>query len=156
MYTEKGAITGTWPVLPTVELRKECTGFQVATTEVADARFNPFWRWRLFANSQKILLSRWLHPKLIFTLKFLSNWKTLFLVIWPEQDIIKTLEFTETNSYFYSFTYKETNLAVHLTNGQIFLWISWQTTVDSTSKYSLLAGDTNQTSISSPCIDTNE
>ena len=29
----------------------------------------------LFANSQNILLSRWLHPKLISTMKFLSNWK---------------------------------------------------------------------------------
>ena len=31
-YTEKGAITGVWLVLSTMEVRKEFTGFQVATT----------------------------------------------------------------------------------------------------------------------------
>ena len=68
----------------------------------------------MYANSQKILLSRWLHSKLISTLKFLSNWKTMFWVISQEQHSIKTLEFTETNSYFHSFTYEKIYLAVHL------------------------------------------
>ena len=31
-YTEKGAITGIWLVLSTLEVRKEFTGFQVATS----------------------------------------------------------------------------------------------------------------------------
>ena len=46
----------------------------------------------------------------------------MFWVISQKQHIIKTLEFTETNRYFYSFTYekKKTYLAVHLTSGQIF------------------------------------
>ena len=61
----------------------------------------------LFTKSQNILLSRWLHPKLISTLKFLSNWKTMLWVIAQEQRNIKTQEFTETNSYFYSFTYEK-------------------------------------------------
>ena len=61
----------------------------------------------LFTKSQNILLSRWLHPKLISTLKFLSNYKTMFSVISQEQHSIKALEFTETNSYFYSFTYEK-------------------------------------------------
>ena len=40
----------------------------------------------------------------------------MFWVISQEQHSIKTLEFTETNSYFYSFIYeKKTYLAVHLT-----------------------------------------
>ena len=56
---------------------------------------------------QKILLSRWLHSKLISTLKFLGNWKIMFWVISQEQHNIKTHEFTETNSYFYSFTYEK-------------------------------------------------
>ena len=42
------------------------------------------------------------------TLKFLSNWKTMFWVIRQEQHTMKTLEFTESNSYFYnSFTYEK-------------------------------------------------
>ena len=57
-----------------------------------------------FANNQKILLSRWLHSYLISTFKFLSWWKTMFWVISQEQRSTKTLEFTETNSNFYSFT----------------------------------------------------
>ena len=56
---------------------------------------------------QKRLLSRWLHSKLISTLKFLGNWKIMFWVISQEQHNIKTHEFTETNSYFYSFTYEK-------------------------------------------------
>ena len=32
IYTEKGAITGIWLVLSTVEVRKEFTGFQVAVS----------------------------------------------------------------------------------------------------------------------------
>ena len=67
-----------------------------------------FKKWcSLFANSQKILLSWWLHSKLISTFKFLSNWKTMFWVISQEQHSIKTLEFTETNSYFYRLTYEK-------------------------------------------------
>ena len=68
---------------------------------------------------------------------------------------MKTLEFTETNSYFYSFTYeKKTYLAVHLTSGQILFenLLADRKAVDSTPKYSLLAGDKNQASIFSPSI----
>ena len=39
----------------------------------------------------------------------------MFLVISQEQHGIKTLEFTETNSYFYSVTYEKKHL--HLTSG---------------------------------------
>ena len=68
---------------------------------------------------------------------------------------MKTLEFTETNSYFYSFTYgKKTYLAVHLTSGYRFFvnLLADRKAVDSTPKYYLLDGDTNQASIFSPCI----
>ena len=75
----------------------------------------------MYVNSQKILSSRWLHSKLISTLEFSSNWKTMFWVISQEQHSIKTLEFTETNSYFHSFTYEKTYLAVHL----IYQWIDF-------------------------------
>ena len=110
----------------------------------------------VFANSQEILLSRWLHTKLISTLKFLSNWKTMFWVISQEQHSIKTLEFTENNSYFYSFTYeKQTYLAV----SSSYKWVDFlvnlladRKTVDSTPKYSLLAWNTNQASIFFLCI----
>ena len=61
----------------------------------------------LFTKSQNILLSRWLHPKLISTLKFLSKRKTMFSVISQEQCSIKTHEFTEINSYFYTFFNKQ-------------------------------------------------
>ena len=81
----------------------------------------------MYANSQKILLSRWLHSKLISTLKFLSNWKTMFWVISQEQHSIKTLEFTETNSYFYSFTYGKNIFSSSSYQWIDFLWICWQT-----------------------------
>ena len=48
---------------------------------------------------------------------------------------------------------KKTYLAVHLTIGWIFCeLLAYRKVVDSTTKYSLLAGDTNQASIFSPCI----
>ena len=76
----------------------------------------------MYANSQKILLSRWLHSKLISTLKFLSNWKTMFWVISQEQHSIKTLEFTETNSYFHSFTYEKNIFSSSSYQWVDFLW----------------------------------
>ena len=55
---------------------------------------------------------------------------------------IKTLEFTETNSYFYNFTNEKTYLAVSLS----YQWVDFflnlladRKTVDSTTKHSLLA-----------------
>ena len=108
----------------------------------------------MYANSQKILLSRWLHSKLISTLKFLSNWKTMFWVIPQPQHSIKTLEFIETNSYFHSFTYEKTYLAVHLTSGYIFFenFLADRKAVYSTPKYYLFPGDKNQASVFSPSI----
>ena len=90
--------------------------------------YSIFWC-SLFSNSQKILLSRWLHPKLISTLKFLSNWKTMFWVISQEQHSIKTLEFTETNSYFHSFTYEKNifSSSSYIPVDRFSLRICWQT-----------------------------
>ena len=93
---------------------------------------------------------------MIFTSKFLSNWKTIFWVISQEQHSKKTLEFTETNSYFYSFTYKKKNIF----GSSSYQWVDFfvnllteRKVVDSTPKYSLLAGDINQASIFFfPCI----
>ena len=67
-------------------------------------------------------------PELISTLKFLGNWKTKCWVISQEQYSIKTLEFTETSSYFYSFTY-EKNIFSSSSHQWVdfFLWICWQT-----------------------------
>ena len=88
--------------------------------------YSIFWC-SLFSNRQKILLSRWLQPKLISTLKFLSNCKTMFWVISQEQHSIKTLEFTETNSYFYSFTYEKNIFSSSSHQCVVFLRICWQT-----------------------------
>ena len=67
----------------------------------------------MYANSQKIFLSWWLHSEWISTLKFLGNWKTMFWVISQKQHSIKTMEFTKTDSYFHSFSCeKKTYLAV--------------------------------------------
>ena len=111
----------------------------------AEIRFLSF---PMYANSQKI------HSKLISTLKFLSNWKTMFWVISQEQHSIKTLEFTETSSYFYSFTYEK-----NIFSSSSYQWVDFfvnlladRKAVDSTPKYSLLAGDKNQASIFSPSI----
>ena len=108
----------------------------------------------LLAHNQKILLSRWLHSKLISTLKFLSNWKTMFWVISQEQHSIKTLEFTETNSYFHSFTYEK-----NIFSSSSYQWVDFfvnlladRKAVDSTPKYYLLPWNTNQASFFSPCI----
>ena len=67
-------------------------------------------------------------PELISTLKFLGNWKTKCWVISQEQYSIKTLEFTETSSYFYSFTY-EKNIFSSSSHQWVdfFLWICWET-----------------------------
>ena len=99
-------------------------------------------------NSQKI------HSKLISTLQFLSNWKTMFWVISQEQHSIKTLEFTETNSYFYSFTYEK-----NIFSSSFYQWVDFfvnlladRRAVDSTPTYSLLACHTNQASIFSSRI----
>ena len=93
-------------------------------------------------------------PKLISSLKFLSNCKTMFWVISQEQHSIKALEFTETNSYFYSFTYEK-----NIFSSSSYQWVDFfvnlladRKAVDSTPKYSLLAGDKNQASIFSPSI----
>ena len=82
----------------------------------------------MFSNCQEILLSRYLYSKLISILKFLSNSKTMFWVISLEQHSIKTQEFTETISYFYSFTY-EKNIWRSSSHQWIdfFLWICWHT-----------------------------
>ena len=101
------------------------------------------------SNNQKILLSRWLHSKLISSLKFLGNWKTMFYVISQEQNSIKTLEFTETNSYFYSFTY-EKNIFTSSSYQVVDIFVNLladRRAVDSTPKYSLLAGDSTQASV---------
>ena len=63
-----------------------------------------------------------IHPKLISTLNFLSNWKTIFWVISQEQHSIKTQEFTETNSYFYSFTYEKNIFSSSSYQWVDFLW----------------------------------
>ena len=68
----------------------------------------------------------------------------MFRVISQEQHSIKTLELTETNSYFYCFTYekKKTYLAV----SSSYQWVDYflnlladRKAVDSTLNYSLLA-----------------
>ena len=59
----------------------------------------------------------------------------------------KTLEFTETNSYFYSYTFEKTYLAVLLTIRYIFVNLLTDRKIAvSTPKYSLLAGNLNQAS----------
>ena len=73
-------------------------------------------------------LVRRLQSKLISILKFLSNWKTMiWVVISQEQHSIKTMEFTETNSYFYSFTYGKNIFSSSSYQWIDFLWICWQT-----------------------------
>ena len=80
----------------------------------------------LFSKSKKILLSRWLHPKFISTLKFES--RAMYWVISQEQHSIKTEEFTEINSYFYRFAYEKNifSSSPHQWVG-FFWWICGQT-----------------------------
>ena len=128
-------------------------------------KFNIFWRWRRNSLSQCCNVAylqttrRYFYPvsfdpKLISSLKFLSNCKTMFWVISQEQHSIKTLEFTETNSYFHSFTYEK-----NIFSSSSYQWVDFfvnlladRKAVDSTPKYYLLDGDTNQASVFSPCI----
>ena len=56
------------------------------------------------------------------------------------------------SSYFYSCTYGKTYLAVHFTSKYFFCQFVDRKVVDSTPKYYLLAGDTNQVSNSCPCV----
>ena len=68
---------------------------------------------------------------------------------------MKTLELTETNNYFYSFPYETTYLAVSSSYQRVDFFVNLladRKAVDSTPKYSLLAGDKNQASIFSPSI----
>ena len=59
-------------------------------------------------------------------------------------------EFTETNSYFYSFTYIKNIFSSSSYQWGVGFFVNLLTdrkVVDSTPKYSLLVGDTNQVSI---------
>ena len=76
----------------------------------------------------------------------------MFRVISQQQHSIETLEFTKTNCYFHSFTYEK-----NIFSSSSYQWVDFfvnlladRKAVDSTPKYSLLAGDKNQTSIFSP------
>ena len=114
----------------------------------------------MYVNSQKILPSRWLHSKLISTLEFLSNRKTMFWVISQEQHNIKTLGFTKTDSYFYSFTYEKTYLAASPSyQWVVFLWICWYTDklwrIQHQNIICVLEIQTRLLFFS-PCIDVNE
>ena len=99
-------------------------------------------------------IHRWLHPKLISTLKFLSNYKTMFWAISQEQQSIKTLQFAKTNSYFYSFTYEKKYIyQFNLPVDRFFMnLMADRKAADSTPKCYLFDGDTNQASIFSHCI----
>ena len=66
-------------------------------------------------------------PKIDFYLEVLSNCKTMFWLISQEQHSIKTHKFTETNRYFYSFTYGKNILSSSSYQWIDFLWICWQT-----------------------------
>ena len=80
----------------------------------------------------------------------------MFRVISQEQRSIETLEFTKTNSYFYSFTYEKKTI---IFSSSSYQWVDFfvhllpdRKAVDSTPKYSLLSGDKSQASIFSPSI----
>ena len=60
-------------------------------------------------------------PKIDFYFQVFKHSKTTFWIISQEQQSIKTLEFTETDSYFYSFTFSSSS---H--QWIDFLWICWQ------------------------------
>ena len=74
----------------------------------------------------------------------------MFLVISQEQHSIKTLEFTETNSYFYSFTYGKNIFSISsllrstgIPVDRFFVnLLADRNTVGSIPKYSLLDRDT--------------
>ena len=73
----------------------------------------------------------------------------MFSVISQEQHSIKTLGFTETNSYFYSYTYEK-----NIFSSSSYQWVDFfldllvdRKAVDSTPKYSLLSVNTNQVSV---------
>ena len=81
--------------------------------------------------------------------------KPMFWFTSQKQHSLKTLEFTRTNSYFYSFTY-EKNILVSPSYQRVNFFrnlsMSDIKAVDSTPKYSLLTWDKNGASIFSPCI----
>ena len=74
----------------------------------------------------------------------------MFWVISQEQHSTKILEFTETNSCFYSFTYEKK----YISSSSSCQWVDFfvnlladRKVINSTPKYYLLARDTNQASI---------
>ena len=56
------------------------------------------------------------------------------------------------SSYFYSYTYRKTYLAVHFTSKYFFCQFVDRKVAGSMPKYSLLVGDTNQVSNFCPCV----
>ena len=80
--------------------------------------------------------------------------KTMFWVILQEQHSIKALEFTETNSYFYSFTYGKNIFSSSSYQWIDFLWICWQTEKLWIQHQNILCllEIQNQASVFSPCI----
>ena len=56
-------------------------------------------------------------PKIDFFFEVFKQLKNHVLSYLTEASSIKAPKFTETNSYFYSFTYGKVYLAVHLTSG---------------------------------------
>ena len=80
--------------------------------------------------------------KIYFFFEVFKQLKNHVLTYLTGATSIKTLEFTETNSYFYNFTNEKTYLAVSLS----YQWVDFflnlladRKTVDSTTKHSLLA-----------------
>ena len=78
----------------------------------------------------------------------------MFWVISQEQHSIKTMKFTEINSYFYGFTYEKNIFILPVGRFSSYQWVDFfvnlladRKAVDSSAKYSLLAGDKNQASI---------
>ena len=76
------------------------------------------------------LLSRWLYSKLISSLKLLSKLKNhalIYLTGAPQHK--ETMEFSETNSYFHSLTYKKNifSSSSYIPVDRFSLRICWQT-----------------------------
>ena len=79
--------------------------------------------------------------KIDFYFEVFEQLKKHVLSFSQEQHSMKTLEFTETNSYFYSFTYER-----NICSSSSYQWVDFfvnlladRKAVDSTPKYSLLA-----------------
>ena len=87
-----------------------------------------FLMWSICKQPEDTFINKMASPKIDFYFEVFKQLKTMCWVISQEQHSIKTLEFIETNSYFYSFTFEKNTFSSSSHQWiDFFLWICWQT-----------------------------